>query len=103
MSVSEQSIRGTTASATATASDGVSTVEISINAAAPPEVARQALRVLAAGVRTAAAGLEPAAVQALTDGEDVDRRLAQHTALACRLMFAVAVAVEGMTDPANES
>ena len=101
--MSEQSIQGTSASAVATASDGVSMVEISITAAAPPDVSRQALRLLAARVRTLADGLEPAALHALTEGEGADRHLTQHTVLACRLMFALAVAVEGMVDSGNES
>ena len=80
----------------ATCSDGVSTVEIEIFAGAPPEVTRQALRLLAERLRGVSDDLLPEGERALRLPDSLDRHLSLHVVLATRLLGGLVVAVDGI-------
>ena len=80
----------------ATCSDGVSTVELEIRAGAPPEVTRQALRLLAARLRGVGDDLVPEGDRALRLPDGLERHLALHAVLATRLLGGLITALEGL-------
>ena len=80
----------------ATCSDGLSTVELEIFAGAPPEVTRQALRLLAERLRGTSDDLRPEGERALRLTDSLDRHLSLHVVLATRLLGGLVAAVDGL-------
>ena len=80
----------------ATCSDGVSTVDLAIFADAPPEITRQALRLLAERLRGVGDDLVPESKRALRLPDSLDRHLSLHIVLATRLLGGLVTVCEGL-------